>query len=136
MLGTTDLTSGQEFKESFEKAQAIIEGERSKALAKRGLSEEQFYCLLDLKAAKDNDTLEHNLTILEQLDADLNRFIEHKTDQATLSGNIAKMEESFIIEKHVLGGNTLYEVHFKPMFKMVFLQEGPALKMIAFGDVV
>jgi hypothetical protein len=136
VLGTTDLTSGQEFKESFEKAQTTVEEERNRALAKRGLSEEQFYSLLDLKAAKDSETLERNLTILEQLDADLDQFIEQKTNPATLSGNIKKIEESMLIEKHAVAGRTLYEVHFKPMFKMVFLQQGGELKMVAFGDVV
>jgi hypothetical protein len=41
-----------------------------------------------------------------------------------------------LIEKHAVAGRTLYEVHFKPMFKMVFLQQGGELKMVAFGDVV
>lgn len=136
VLGTTDLTSGAKFKESFDKAQSIIEAERKRALAKRGLNEEQFYSLLDLKAAKDNDALERNLTTLEQLDADLNRFIEQKTDKVTLNGNIAKMEESLVIEKHTLGSRTLYEVQFKPMFKMVLLQRDAELKMVAFGDVL
>lgn len=136
VLGTTDLTSGQEFKKAFEKAQTTIEEERNRALAKRGLSEEQFYSLLDLKAAKDSETLERNLTILEQLDAELDQLIEQKTNQATLSRNIKKIEESMLIEKHAVAGRTLYEVHFKPMFKMVFLQQGGELKMVAFGDVV
>ncbi len=136
VLGTTNLTSGAKFKEAFDRAQSIIETERKRALAKRGLSEEQYHSLLDLKAAKDNDTLERNLTMLEQLDADLNRFIEQKTDQVTLKGNIAKMEESLVIEKHALGSRTLYEVQFKPMFKMVLLQQDTALKMVAFGDVL
>lgn len=135
-LGTTSLSSGDVFRKSFEQAQVAIDEEREKILSKRGISKDEFYTLLDLKAVKDQSTLEHHLTTLELINADIAHFIERKTNKNIYARNVTEMEKDYIIKPHGSGDHVLYEVGLKPMFKIVFMRQGDTLKMVSFGDVL
>jgi sugar diacid utilization regulator len=135
-LGMSRLSSGDAFRESFEQAQGALEKERKRVLSKHSVSNDEFHTLLDLDAITDTATLERKLTALEQINADITRFIERQTNQAIFAKNMAVMQRDFLINKRDLGGHALYEVSLKPMFNVFFAQQGGILKMISFGDVL
>lgn len=130
-LGTKPLS---DFSGAFEQAQNEIENERKRILSKRGLSEDDFYRLRGGASVKDQKSLENDLTTLELIDADINRFIEQRTDQAVLARNLAEMQKSASITKINKAGCTLYAVSLKPMFGVLLVSQSGALKMISFGN--
>lgn len=136
VISTLPLSSGESFKQNLDRADSEIERQRKKVLSEHKLGDDEFYKLLDVDGIRDIKTLDHNLTLLEQIDADMTRYIERKTNQPVFAGNIAKMQEGFFVNKHPVGDHMLYEIQLTPMFKMLFLQQGAALKMVAFGDVL
>ena len=136
VISTIRLSTGESLKEDLERADSQIEKERKRILKERKLGEAAFYRLLDVESERDLKILERNLTELERIDADITRFIEQKTNQSVLATNVAKMQAAVFVNKYSVDDQMVYEIQLKPMFKMVFLQQGAALKMIAFGDVV
>ena len=136
VIGTKRLSTSESFRENLEQADSDIEKQRKRVLSEHKIREDEFFRLLDVDSVRDLKTLEHNLTVLEQIDSDITRFIERKTNQSVLAGNIAKMQEGLFVNKHSVGDRMFYEIQLKPMFKMVFLQQVAAVKMIAFGDVL
>ncbi|HEX5705105.1 MAG TPA: hypothetical protein VFX97_18040 [Pyrinomonadaceae bacterium] len=123
-----------DFEEAVEQAGSEVDNERKRILRKRGLSEEDFYTLLDRKAVKDRKLLENELTTLELINADIDRFIAQRTNHAVLSQNLLEMKTSLSINKVNRAGCVVYAVKIKPIFTVVFIQEHHGAKMISFGD--
>jgi hypothetical protein len=132
-LGTKPLSG---FEDAFEEAGSQIEAERKKTLSRRGLTEVDFYSLLDWKDAKDRKTLENNLTTLELINADIDRFIEQRINKAVLNENLGEMKKSISVKKLSTSECGIYLVGIKPIFKLAFIKEVDELKLIAFGDVL
>jgi len=132
-LGTKPLS---DFEDAFEEAESEIEVERKRILNQRGLTENDFYTFLDLKATKDHKTLENNLTKLELISTDLERFIEQRINKTIFNKNLVEMEKSVAVKKLNAAECVLYLVGIKPMFKLVFVKETSGLKMIGFGNVL
>lgn len=132
-LGTKPLS---DFDEAVEQADSEVEAERKRILSKRGLSENDFYTLLGGSAVKDRKTLEKNLTTLELINADIDRFIEQRTNKAVLNKNLVEMKKDISVKRINPAGHALYVVGVKPMFKVVFMPHNGILKMIGFGDAL
>lgn len=132
-LGTKPLS---DFDEAVEQAGSEVDNERKRILNQRGLSEADFYALLDWENAKDSKTLENNLTTLELINADIDRFIKQRTNQAILTKNLTEMKKNISVKKVSTEGCTLYAVSLKPMFGIMFMPRNGVLKMISFGDVL
>jgi hypothetical protein len=125
-----------DFDEAVEQAGSEIENERKRILSKRGLSENDFYNLLGGTSVKDSKTLEHNLTTLETINADIGQLIEQRTNDAVLAKNLMEMEKSVSVKNISKTEQAIYVVGLKPMFEIVFVPRGGMLKIIAFGDVL
>ena len=130
-LGTRPLS---DFDETFERTGSEIDAERKRILDKRGLSEDDFYTLLGGDTVRDRRTLESDLTTLEMINDDIDRFIGQRTDQAILNKNLMEMKNSISVKNLDMSGYKLYAVSLKPIFGVVFMPRNEKLKLICFGD--
>jgi len=134
VLSTMRLEEGKQFKTALDKAAAAIDADRKRILSKRGLTEEQFYSLLDLASSADHSSCERNLTALEEIGSDIEHFIGSQSNRATLRRNIDKMKHTITIEEVPTPG--VYEIRFSPMFKMVLSDQNGKFMVLAFTDTI
>lgn len=125
-----------EFDEALEESGSQIDAERKRTLKRRGLTEAEFYALNDWENAKDQKTLESKLATLELINADIDRFIAQRTNQAIQAQNLSEMKKSSSVRKVVKAGCTFYGVSIEPIFTIMFMPHNGTLKMVSFGDIL
>ena len=134
MLGTSPLSTGDVNRKNYYRADETIERERERVLNKRKVSKDEFYKLLGQVTHGSPD--EPSLTMLELINADVDSFIQQKINDSIYNQNIATMKKERVLIKRTAGNQTLYEVQFKQMFRVVFLYRGKEPKVISFSDLL
>lgn len=133
-LGTKLLAEDRMLGESISLAQKTIDKELQRILRHRGLTNDEYFSLLDISSAKNLPELTQKLDAIEQIFSEVTRFTQKNINSSILTKNLSEMKQNFKFGRKASSKSSIYEVGVDPTFVIVLSQHDKGFKIIALSD--